>query len=75
MCEQPDAVGSIPYVAQRLSREEEETAFVSTPASTVLVRLLPDATTTQITLVVRATPVYSALSALHHTGTAHPQSL
>ena len=52
---------------QRPHRPEKETAFVSTPATTVLTRLLPDATTlrlqachvddaaAQITLLVRST--------------------
>jgi transposase len=52
---------------QRYPRFEEETAFISTPATTVLARLLPDATrlhldawsiddtATQITLTVRST--------------------
>ena len=56
-----------PALPQCHCRCEEEPAFVTTPASPVLVRLLPDATrlrldacridatTTQITLVVRAT--------------------
>jgi transposase len=54
-------------VPQRHPRLEEETAFISTPATTVLARLLPDATalyldacavddaTRQITLLVRST--------------------
>ena len=53
---------------QRHHRREEETAFVSTPATIVLAQLLPDATTlrldachvdttaAQITLAVRSTP-------------------
>ena len=53
--------------SQRPHRPEEETAFISTPATTVLTRLLPDPTTlrleacavddaaAQITLRVRST--------------------
>src|SRR5438552_2786440 len=58
-----------PGLPQRHHHREEETAFISTPATTVLTRLLPDpttlrleacavdATSAQITLLVHATQV------------------
>ena len=76
--------GGEPLHGQGPHETEEDTAFVATPATTVLARLIPDTstlrldachvdtTTAQITVYRAVDSGHRAVSAVHDTGTSYP---